>query len=131
MFLFSRRSGPIAALAACLAAAVAAVAATAPAPPNGRYAATLCVANADQPANCGPADVVLRAGGNVRVQVSDIVYQLQLHAGQAAVVVMHGAMQIDEFDAEARWDGGALHFADVEKGLRFEVRVQEPKRPGR
>jgi len=118
------------ALAGCLTGAAALAPASslaAAAPPSGRYEATLCVANAGQPPSCGPADVVVRPGGSVRVQVSDIVYQLLIRSGQAAIVVMHGAMQIDEFEAEARWDGTALRFADAEKHLRYEVQVGAPK----
>jgi len=118
------------AIAGCLTAAAAftpASSAAAAAPPNGRYDATLCVANAGQPPSCGPADVVLRAGGSVRVQVSDIVYRLQIRSGQAAIVVMHGAMQIDEFDAEAHWEATTLRFADAEKHLHYEVQVGAPK----
>jgi hypothetical protein len=123
-----------AALAACLLTASTALAAGRPpaaapvSPATGRYAATLCVANAAQPPSCGPAELDLRAGGKVRVQVSDIVYRLLVGPGPALVVVMQGAMQIDEFAALARWDGEALHFADLEKQLRYEVRLGAPKR---
>lgn len=101
--------------------------ATAALPATGRYEGTLCVSNAGQPRSCGPADVDVRPGGDVRVRVSDIVYRLQLRAGQAAVVVMHGAMQVDEFDAGAEWAGSALRFADDEKRVRYEIRVGAPK----
>ena len=92
----------------------AAAAAAAP----GRYAATLCVSNAAQAPSCGPAEIDVRAGGDVRVRVSDIVYRLRIKAGPAEVVVTHGAMQIDEFDTVAEWDGGSLRFADDEKQVR-------------
>ena len=112
------------ALPALLLAAFAAVAA----PPAGRYDATLCVRNAAQPPSCGPADVDVRPGGQVRVQVSDIVYRLRVKGSQAAVVVTQGSMRIDEFDTGAHWAGTSLRFADDEKQVRYEVQVGQPKR---
>ncbi|MEO7009785.1 MAG: hypothetical protein ABI156_11615, partial [Caldimonas sp.] len=50
---------------------LAASAATA-SPHAGRYDATLCVRNATQAPNCGPADVDVRPGGHVQVRVSDV-----------------------------------------------------------
>ncbi len=68
----------------------------------------------------------MRPGGTLRVQVSDIAYTVHVRPRQAAVVVMHGAMQIDEFLTDARWDGSALRFADADKQVRYEVRVGAP-----
>ena len=107
------------ALPALALAASAAIAA----PLAGHYEATLCVHNAAQTPSCGPADVDVRPGGRVRVQVSDIVYRLRVKGGHAAVVVTQGAMQIDEFDTGAEWAGASLRFADTEKRLRYEVQV--------
>lgn len=99
------------------------------APAAGRYAATLCVrTTARAPPSCGPADVDVRAGGLVRVQVSDIVYWLQLGAAQSVVVMTQGTMQLDEFDTVAQWRGRSLRFADEEKDVRYEVRVGVPTR---
>ena len=112
------------ALPALVLAASAAVAT----PLAGRYEATLCVRNAAQTPSCGPADVDVRPGGQVRVQVSDIVYRLRVKGSQAAVVVTQGQMQIDEFDTAAEWAGTSLHFADDEKQVRYEVQVGQPKR---
>lgn len=125
----ARSRGGSAALAlACFAVAAGA------APAAGRYEATLCVSNAARAPSCGPAEVDVRPGGNVRVQVSDIVYRLRVRTGQAAVVVTQGAMQIDEFHAGAEWAGTSLRFADEEKQVRYEVRVgplrRTPKKPG-
>jgi hypothetical protein len=97
-------------------------------PRVGRYDATLCVSHAAQAPSCGPAKVDVRPGGNVRIQVSDIVYRLRLSTGQAAVVVTQGAMQIDEFDAGTQWSGATLRFADADKQVRYEVQVGQPRR---
>ncbi|HEX7441538.1 MAG TPA: hypothetical protein VF319_15730 [Caldimonas sp.] len=98
------------------------------APTVGRYDATLCVSQAAQAPSCGPAELDVRPGGNVRVQVSDIVYRLRVRTGQAAVEVTQGAMQIDEFDAGAQWAGASLRFADADKQVRYEVQVGQPRR---
>ena len=67
------------------------------APVAGHYGAELCVTQAEQSPNCGPAQARLDRGGRVQVRVSDIVYRLQLRSSQAEVLLMHGSMQIDEF----------------------------------
>ena len=105
-----------------------AVGAAPAAPATGRYDATLCVSSAAQAPSCGPAELDVRPGGHVRVQVSDIVYRLRVLSGQAAVVVTQGAMQIDEFDTGAEWAGTSLRFADDEKRVRYEVQVGPLKR---
>lgn len=98
------------------------------APTVGRYDATLCVSQAAQAPSCGPAEVDVRPGGNVRVQVSDIVYRLRVRTGHAAVVVTQGVMQIDEFDAGAEWAGTSLRFVDADKQVHYEVQVGQPRR---
>ena len=120
----------LAGLAIALAMATGAFAAVAaPAvPAPGRYDATLCVSSAAQAPSCGPAEVEVRPGGHVRVQVSDIVYRLRVGSGQAAVVVTQGAMQIDEFDTGAAWAGGSLRFADPQKRVGYEVQLGPSKR---
>lgn len=107
--------------------------AAAAAPASGHYDATLCVdvsGNAAQAPNCGPADVDIQPDGGVRVQVSDIVYRLQVKAGKAAVVVItQGTMQLDEFvSGTAEWTRTSLRFVDEDKQVRYEVRVGSPKR---
>jgi len=112
--------------------ALGAVAASASATPAaGRYDAVLCVRNADGPPNCGPAELRIRAGGEVRLQVSDIVWDLVLRDGSAAVVVTQGSVQLDEFDAPAEWAGPALTFVDNQKRLRYEVQLGAPRQVAR
>ena len=111
--------------AVCAAAMLGSPALAAPAP--GRYDATLCVSSGALASSCGPAEVDVRAGGAVWVQVSDIVYRLRIGPGQAIVVVTQGTMQIDEFDAGAEWSGASLRFADADKQVRYEVQVGSPR----
>lgn len=107
-----------------LAAAVVAVPAlAATAPPAGRYDAQLCVATSPAGPSCGPAEVELRANGEARVQVADIVYRLQLNSSQVEVVLMQGTMQLDEFVANYEWIGHSLQFVDTQKNARYEVRL--------
>ncbi|CAN5791162.1 hypothetical protein BH11PSE8_BH11PSE8_08290 [soil metagenome] len=91
-------------------------------PSPGHYAAQMCVSTvAGAPPNCGPADVQLRSGGKARVQIDDIVYHLQLFSSQIGVVLMHGAVQIDDFTADYEWAGAALKFTDIDRGARYEL----------
>ena len=105
-------------------AAAAASAAAAP-PAAGRYAATLCVANATQPRSCGPAEAEVRGGGAVDVRVSDIVYRLATSGTAAVVVVTQGQMMIDAFDTGPQWVGRSLSFVDAEKQVRYELELGE------
>ena len=100
-------------------------------PEAGRYEAILCVRNAEAAPNCGPAELSVRTGGQVRLQVSDIVWDLVLRDGLAAVVVTQGTVQIDEFNAPAEWSGPALRFVDSEKRLRYEVQIGAPRQVAR
>ena len=104
-----------------------ATAAAAIAPGPGLYEAQLCVATSAAPASCGPAAADLQPTGLLRVQISDIVYHLQLKAGQVEVVLMHGGMQLDEFSAPYTWLGNSLRFADAQKNARYEVKLGERK----
>ena len=124
----SRGSGKLL-LAGAFGAACAAPAAAQAAPAAGRYEATLCVTSASLAPSCGPAQVDVRPGGGVLVQVSDIVYRLRIRTGQAAVVVTQGTMQIDEFDAGAEWTGNSLRFADADKNVSYEVQIGGVRRP--
>ena len=91
-------------------------------PTVGRHAGELCVANASAEPSCGPALVELRRDGSARVRINDLVYRLQLHSSQVDVVLMHGAVQIDEFTVPYAWVGRSLQFTDDERKVRYEVR---------
>ena len=105
----------------------------APAPPApGRYAGELCVATRPGEApGCGPAEIELRAGGELRVTLADIVYRLRLRTSQLDVTTMQGRMQIDSFDAPYEWSGRVLRFEDAAKSVRYEVRLGPRRPPGR
>lgn len=111
-----------AALAATLVAGGARAAVSEGRPSTGRHSAQLCVATSEAPPSCGPAQVDLRRNGAARVQVDDVVYRLQMHSSQVEVVLMHGAMQIDEFTVPYEWVGRSLQFKDDERHVRYEVR---------
>ena len=115
---------PAATLAAALLAAGPAPMQAAPA--TGHYDARLCVTLAEQPASCGPA-LALLSGNRLRVRVSDIEYRLELQAqrssGDLIALLMHGTMQIDEFNAPYEWRGNALQFDDADKRTRYEVQL--------
>jgi hypothetical protein len=100
-------------------------------PAPGRYEAILCVRNAGAAPNCGPADFRVHAGGEVVLQVSDIVYRLLVRGSQAAVVVTQGTVQIDEWDGAAESSDSSLHFVDDEKRLSYEVQIGAPRRVAR
>lgn len=110
----------IALLAWAAGPASAAVAAGRPA--AGRHAGELCVATGTAEPSCGPAQVDLRRDGSARVRIDDLVYHLQLHSSQVEVVLMHGAMQVDEFTVPYAWVGSSLQFNDDERQVRYEVR---------
>src|SRR5205085_11927395 len=94
-------------------------------PAAGRHAGELCVATGPAEPSCGPAQVDLRRDGSVRVRVDDLVYHLQLHSSQVEVVLMHGAMQVDEFTVPYAWVGRSLQFNDDERHVRYEVRFEK------
>ena len=106
--------------------ALAGCAIVAGAPTDGHYDGELCVATGTHPPSCGPADVKL-SRGFAQVQVSDIVYRLQLRSSQAEVALMHGNMQIDEFTGSFDWVGSALYFSDPTKKASYEVVLGERK----
>ena len=112
-------------VAAC--ALVAASGAAAAAPAIGRYDAQLCVSVSAAAPSCGAAEVDWQRDSRARVRVSDFSYRLQLHSSQVAVVLMHGAMQVDEFVAPFEWAGNTLQFADAVRGARYELRLGERK----
>ena len=114
--------------AVALAAAFAAAAPVLAAPAAGHYDAQLCVATTPAGPSCGPAEVELRANGEARVRVADIVYRLQLNSSQVEVVLMQGTMQLDEFVASYEWVGRSLQFDDKDKNARYEVRLGELRR---
>jgi hypothetical protein len=98
------------------------------APAAGAYGATLCVTQALQPPSCGPAEVLLSAR-RIDVRVDDIAYRLVLptQRGSARLdaLVMHGTMQIDEFNGPFEWAGKALRFEDSAKQTHYEVQLGE------
>ena len=70
----------------------------------------------------------MRANGEARVRVADIVYRLLLSSSQVEVVLMQGTMQLDEFVANYEWVGRSLQFDDKDKNARYEVRLGELRR---
>lgn len=113
-------------LVVCVLGAASAAAAAA-SPAVGRYDAKLCVSVSAATFSCGAAEVDWQRDGRVRVRVSDFSYRLQLHSSQVAVVLMHGAMQVDEFVAPFEWAGNTVEFADAARGARYELRLGERK----
>ena len=99
------------------------------APHAGSYDAELCVATSNAVRSCGPAEVELQASGAARVRVSDLVYRLRLNSSQVEVVLMHGAVQIDEFVGVYEWAGSSLQFTDADKNARYELRLAARKTP--
>jgi len=119
---------PVRVVAAWLALAAGAPAFAAP-PAAGRYDARLCVTLGAGAPSCGPVDTQVLGGNRVLVRVSDIVYRLQLHSSQVEVVLMHGALPIDEFVANYEWAAGpVLGFVDVDKRTRYELHFAAPAR---
>ena len=57
------------------------------------------------------------------MRLSDFEYRLQLNSSQVDVVLMHGAMQVDEFFGVWEWAGNSLKFADRDKNTRYELRL--------
>ena len=100
------------------------------APTDGHWDGELCVATNANPPSCGPADISL-ARGQARVQVSDIVYRLALHDGRLAMVLTHGSMQIDGFDAPFTWEDRVLRFQDPDTPVFYRIRFADhTPRPG-
>jgi len=91
----------------------------------GSWQARLCVATAPAPPSCGPALARIGQDGQLRVRVDDIVYRLTLRSTQVDIVLMHGAMQLDEFTTTYEWSGRTLRFRDDEHAARYEVRFPE------
>jgi hypothetical protein len=96
-------------------------------PPDGRYDGQLCVSVATASANCGPVEVALN-NTQAEVRVSDITYQLWLYPSRLNAVLMHGNMQIHEFESSYAWQGQTLQFADGPKRVRYELKLVE-RRP--
>jgi len=106
-------------LAAC--APATAVRATSP-PQDGRYDGQLCVTIASTRTNCGPVAVELSNGTQAQVRISDITYQLWLYPSRLNAVLMHGSMQIHEFESAYAWQGQTLQFIDSLKNARYELK---------
>lgn len=92
-------------------------------PPAGIYDASLCVATAAGPANCGPVVADIDDQGRLDVRISDIVYRLEPYAEQLGITLFHGTMQIDGFFARYQWNGRTLQFSDPEKNTRYELKL--------
>ena len=97
--------------------------ALAAAPAPGRYDAELCVASLSAPASCGAVVVDWQRGAKVRVVLDDVRYLLQLRRRDVAVVVMHGAVQVDEFLAAYEQTDAALGFIDSARATHYELRL--------
>jgi hypothetical protein len=100
-------------------------------PAAGRWTATLCVWTSHAPPNCGPVQADLAHDGSMQLRVDDIVYHLRLHSSQVDIVLMHGAMQIDEFTVPYMWSGRTLKFSDDEHDARYELRFPQRRGEGR
>jgi hypothetical protein len=107
--------------------AAAAPSADASRPNVGRHTAELCVATLPAPPSCGPAQADLRNDGSLRLRIDDVVYRMQLHSSQVEIVLMHGAVQIDEFTVPYDWAGTTLRFVDAAKNARYEVRFPDQR----
>ena len=92
-------------------------------PAPGHYDATLCVAVASAPPDCGSVTADVGPAGQTLVRVSDIAYRLEVHGEQLGVSLFHGTMQIDGFFAPYQWKGAQLEFRDTEKGTRYELKL--------
>lgn len=108
-------------IAAALAGVGAPALAAAPTP--GRYDAQLCVAQMTAPASCGAVVVDWQRGDKVRVVLDDVRYLLQLRGRDVDVVVMHGAVQIDDFVAAYEQTDAALAFIDSARATHYELRL--------
>ena len=49
--------------------------------------------------------------------------QIAIKPAKLDVETMHGQMRIDEFSAAYDWQGTTLRFSDVDKDVRYEVRI--------
>ena len=101
-------------------------AAAASLPADGVYPARFCSAG-PAPARgatlqCSDAAVEIDAG-RLRVEVHDFVYRIQFAPEELDLTLTQGMTQVDAFSAPYRWDGPTLGFADLEKGVRYEVRL--------
>lgn len=92
-------------------------------PAPGRYDGSLCVSTGSNKPQCGPVALLLQPH-LLRIQVSDLVYTLELQAPTTnmRLVLMHGHVQIDEFLTHGQWQGRSLRFKDPDKDVRYEVR---------
>jgi hypothetical protein len=89
--------------------------------PPGAYDARLCVTVGNEASQCGPVAADVGDGGRLRVQISDIVYRLELWDDRLGVSLFHGTMQIDGFFARYQWSGRTLRFSDPDKDTRYEL----------
>ncbi len=100
------------------------------APLPGRYEATLCVGASSAKPSCGPALFELRPGGHAEVRVADVVYRLHLRPAQVDVMTLQEKMEIDEFSGTYEWHAHLLSFTDLDKNVRYEVKLGARVRAG-
>ena len=93
-------------------------------PGDGLYNGELCVAMGTQPPNCGAAALSL-SHGRAKVRVSDFVYDLELHAAQLDVMLIHGSTLVDVFSADYSWENGVLRFVDNDRRVAYRVRFAD------
>jgi hypothetical protein len=89
--------------------------------PPGAYDALLCVSVSAGEPRCGNVLADVQGEGRVRVQLSDIVYRLEVMDDRLGVSLFHGTMQIDGFFARYQWSGRTLRFTDPDKDTRYEL----------
>jgi hypothetical protein len=82
------------------------------------------VATAQAAPSCGPAQAQWRSDGELRLQLADLRYLIQLRGQAASVVLMHGSMQVDEFSAPFEWAGPTLQLRDTTRQVLYEVRFR-------
>ena len=120
-----RRRGSVVAVGVLLLLACIASARAEPAPrlTPGRYDAELCVANPrSAPPSCGTLELRVLSPRRYELRLADVAYRLDLRSSQLALVIRQGTMQLDEFDADYAWEGGALRFDDPDKDIGYRVR---------
>ena len=95
-------------------------------PSDGSYDGELCVSTGNGAPNCGAAEVSL-SKGIARVQVSDMVYHLMLlESGRMDLILMHGAVHVDDFSATYTWEDSFLRFVDADRRVRYRIRFANP-----
>ena len=89
-------------------------------PADGRHEGRMCVTTRDQPPDCGAVQL-LWFKGRLQVDIGDISYLLWLKDGRLDLVLQHGAIQVDAFEAAYSWHGPSLRFVDAARSVRYEL----------